>query len=151
LKYEDFFTKPNETQNIINKFIPQLQKKFNFSEYHLHTKPNEDSLFALKSVRPIGSSSIGLWKNHLPRMKQQLLTYPNLSESLIAFGYEKDKRWEGLLENVEPIKFETLKKEHIPERKAAFYLAYANMLLEKVRLNPDKVLLPFKTIKKLLK
>lgn len=70
LKYEDFVTNPNAVQDQINDFVPQLKKKFNFSEYHLHTKPNEDSLYALKSVRPIGSSSIGLWKNHLPRLKK---------------------------------------------------------------------------------
>lgn len=151
LKYEEFVTNPNEVQKQINDFIPQLVKKHDFSHYHLHTKPNEDSLYALKSVRPISSSSIGLWKSHLPRMKQQHLAYPNLSESLIVFNYEKDKFWLELLEKVEAVTYETFKENHIPERKGAFYLAYTNMLLEKTRLNPDLILMPIKGIKKLLK
>ncbi len=82
--------------------LPFLKKKADFSQYHELAKPSKKSLNALREVRPISSSSIGNWRNHLPRIAGQLQQYGSITDDLIFYGYEKNSEWEQVLEGIEP-------------------------------------------------
>ena len=71
-----------------------------------------DSLQALGSLRPIDRSSMGVWRQHLPRVAGQLRIHGSISDDLIRYGYEPNRDWEVLLEGIEP----DLKASHQPER-----------------------------------
>jgi|SRR5690625_3996652 len=148
IKYEEFTTQPNNVQQVINERFDFLDQKNNFDEYHLYAQPSKASLNALKSVRPIGAKGIGNWKNHLPRIKQQIKLHGDISESLINFKYEKSTDWLQLLKGIDVIDFQT-KTEEFFENKSLFskrksgYLATLKILIEKTGLEANKVLKPF--------
>jgi len=112
IKYEDFVTDPNKVQTIIMAQFPWLEKRHDFSDFHLHAKVSEDSSKALKGVRPITPSSIGLWKQHLGRIKAQTYLHGTITPELIECGYEGSNDWESVLENVTP----DFSKSRYPER-----------------------------------
>jgi hypothetical protein len=102
LRYEDLASDPNGVQAKISAFLPFIEEKHKFSEYHQTANPSSDSRLALGSVRPVSSKSIGNWRNHKARIVGQLLEHGSISDDLIKYGYEKDKEWEKELEGVEP-------------------------------------------------
>lgn len=102
IRYEDLVIKPDQVQADLMARFPFLKKKANFSDYHVLAKPSERSLKALREVRPVSSSSIGNWRNHLPRIAGQIQLHGSINDDLIFYGYEKDSDWEKLLENIEP-------------------------------------------------
>jgi len=111
IRYEDFVVNPNKVQQeIINKF-PWLEKIHNFSDYHLHAKVSESSQQALKGVRPIAPTSVGLWKNNLGRIKAQQQLHGSMIKTLIDLNYEKSDDWVNILESVET----DWTKSHYPE------------------------------------
>lgn len=146
IRYEDFTNNPNETQNIISTFLPFLKERHDFSDFHLYAKPVDDSLKALKNLRPIQSSGIGNWKEHLPRIKHQIQKYGSIDDSLSKFGYEINGEWKNKLNTVEVEDFKTYRKT--PNRKQKDYktlmLTYLNIFLERNGINPDKALSPIK-------
>ena len=145
VKYEDLVTSPDKIQLKIEKSIPGLVKVHPFSEYHIHAKPGEKSRDALNKIRPIEPAGIGNWKSHLPRIKQQLEVHGDISESLIKYGYEEDTEWVKELENTERKDYITYTgDDKRRKRKKGELLAVANFLIEKLGLNPDKILNPLK-------
>ncbi|WP_417873708.1 hypothetical protein [Xanthomarina gelatinilytica] len=148
IRYEDFTANPDKIQKQIEQKFPFLKHKHKFSEYHLYAKPDDDTLKALKKLRPIESKGIGTWKKHLPRIKQQLIKHGDISESLIQFGYEENAEWEKILENISEQEFESYKDESI-ERKTSnkgVLVTLFNFWCEKLHLNPDKILKPIRNI-----
>lgn len=99
--YEDFVKNPDEVQRQIEAKIPCLKTTHLFSEYHLHANPSEESKKALKEFRPIDAKGIGNWKQHLPRIKQQIQLHGDITPSLIDLGYEPNDHWLAQLETVE--------------------------------------------------
>lgn len=150
LKYEDFTKAPDKTQEYLEQRLPFLERKNKFSEYHLHAKPDDYTLRALNSLRPIESKGLGNWKQHKPRIKQQISKHGNLTKSLIYFDYEKDESWLELLENVSIQNFVS----YLPEQqksnlsKKRFFLSVFNFTFEKLSLNPDY---SYKLYKKIFK
>jgi hypothetical protein len=112
LKYEDLVRYPDKIQNYLQIQIPFLQKKYAFSEYHRVAKPSDSSFKALKGLRPIEPVGIGNWKNHLSRVKQQIMIHGPISDELIRFGYETDDEWEKTLLGVKEGSFPTKIGEH---------------------------------------
>lgn len=102
VKYEKFVSDPDKIQELLMKKIPFLQKKMDFSDYHLAASVSESSKEALKSVRPIKPTSVGKWKEHKARIAGQIQLHGSISEDLICFGYEKDEQWMKALEGVKP-------------------------------------------------
>jgi len=102
IKYEDFVTDPDSTQQQIAEQIPFLKQLAPFSEYHNVAKVTDKSMEALRSVRPIKPTSVGRWRKHKARIAGQIQQHGSISEDLIAFGYEKDNRWLNELNDVEP-------------------------------------------------
>ena len=101
IKYELLVSLPDAVQNQIARQIPFLKKTNNFSDFPKDVKISEKSLDALGGVRSVNVHSIGNWKNHLPRVKNQMEKYGNLTDDLVEFGYETDGTWERKLKDVE--------------------------------------------------
>lgn len=159
-KYEDFVTDPDLIQKKIKDRIPFLKETYKFSEYHLHAKPSEDSIKALKSVRPITPAGIGRWKRHLPRVKSQIEIHGDISSDLILHGYESTTAWLKCLEDVQSISFD----QKIPQffrrvdrwrRKKRELIEVFNIFVRRFGLDPVCVKRPFQlffsSLRKILK
>lgn len=99
------------------KHIPFLVKRDSFSCYHETANPPEASLQALKGVRPVSASSIGRWREHLPRVAGQLQIHGSITDDLIEFGYERDATWERRLEGITPDLSNSYHPEHFLEER----------------------------------
>ncbi|MBT8098445.1 MAG: sulfotransferase, partial [Gammaproteobacteria bacterium] len=102
IRYEEFVSEPDKTQEQIVTRFPWLRMRHRFSEYHEHAVVSEKSTLAMNSVRPIAPSSVGVWQKQLGRIKGQQQIHGSLTPDLIACGYESDADWERLLDGVTP-------------------------------------------------
>ena len=102
VRYEDFVTDPDATQQMIMDKFPWLEMTHRFSEYHEYAVVSEKSRTAMHSVRPIAPTSVGVWKKNPGRIKAQQLIHGSLTPELIECGYESSDDWEKVLEDVEP-------------------------------------------------
>jgi hypothetical protein len=116
VRYEDFVRDPDATQCRIATFLPFLARRHCFSEFHQIANPSKGSLRALRGIRQIDTTAIGRWRDHLPRIKQQVLMHGGIGASLVEHGYEPDTSWERLLDAVEPGNFETAVDEQFKLR-----------------------------------
>jgi hypothetical protein len=102
IRYEDLVSSPDEMQDTVMLHMPLLRKRHNFSDFHLVANPSELSLRILRGLRPIAPQSGDGWQRHLPRIKAQIERDGPISDDLIRLGYERDRRWEKLLDGVVP-------------------------------------------------
>jgi hypothetical protein len=117
VKYEDFVTHPDIVQGRLMEAMPFLEMEAPFSRYHEVARPSDASVDALRGVRPIAPTSVGKWRNHLPRVAGQLQLHGSISEDLIELGYERDYAWLELLEGVEPDTSPSHWPEHFTEEE----------------------------------
>ena len=101
VRYEDFVSNPDATQQMIMNHFPWLEKIHAFSEYHEYAEVSEKSKTAMHSVRPIAPTSVGVWKKNLGRIKAQQMIHGSLTPELIECGYEDSAAWEAVLDGVE--------------------------------------------------
>jgi len=100
IKYEDLCQKPNFVQDEISKAIPSLSRKHLFSEFGFESQSvNSDSLLALNGLRPLDSSSIGIWRKSIGRVAYQVQRHGDISTSLIKYKYEDSISWKRTLPN----------------------------------------------------
>ncbi|MDX1491936.1 MAG: sulfotransferase [Pseudohongiellaceae bacterium] len=97
IRYEDLVDQPDACQDLIANKFPFLQKKHPFSQYHKVAAPPENALKAMEGLRPVNSTSLDKWKQHLPRVKEQLQRNPSLTTDLIRRDYESSTEWEEVL------------------------------------------------------
>lgn len=149
ISYEDFTNNPDRVQKYLEKKMPFLKRKNKFSEYHLHAKPDKDTLRALNKLRPIESKGIGNWKKHQSRLKQQITLHGNISDSLIYFNFESNNDWYDSLADIKNQDYVSYLPEHKNNKLAnkIFLMAIFNFTCEKFNLNPDKIYKRFKKIK----
>lgn len=153
IKYEHLVSNPDIVQNDIESKIPFLRAKHRFSEFHKVANPSISSLNALKGLRKIEPKGIGKWKNHLARVKQQITIHGSISNDLIKFHYENDKKWEKILDGIEIINYKSnspelyKRSEIISDRRREFY-AVANIVIWNLGFNPAPL---FKLLKTILK
>ncbi len=104
VRYEDLVKKPDEVQAYLIQRMPFLQQRAAFSRYHEFAKPSKQSLDALRGMRPVASTSVGKWRNHLPRVAGQLKLHGEkaIAKDLIEYGYESDDSWLNELKDVTP-------------------------------------------------
>lgn len=104
VRYEDLVKKPDEVQAYLMQRMPFLQQRAAFSRYHEFAKPSKQSLDALRGMRPVASTSVGKWRNHLPRVAGQLKLHGEkaIAKDLIEYGYESDDSWLNELKDVIP-------------------------------------------------
>ena len=111
VKYEELVKNPDVIQTTIEERISFLEKKRDFSKYHLHAQPAEDSIKALNGLKPITPSSLGQWRNNKNYIKAQVELFGDISDKLIELGYEQDQQWLQELEGV------TVDNSLAPKRK----------------------------------
>lgn len=150
VSYEEFTTKPDKIQLELMKKMGFLRKKTLFSQYHHFSSPNKASLLALKKLRPIESSGIGNWKNHLSRIKQQLEKFGDIDESLIYFNYESDGSWKKIFQGIQEVSFESYKKDFYPNPTKAIKIAKLNIWIENLGINPNIILRPLLKIRSII-
>lgn len=142
-RYEDFVNDPDGIQHYLMTRIPFLEKRHDFSAYHLVAKPSSDSLNALKGVRPIAPVGVGAWKNHLSRVRQQVEIHGAISDEIIAFGYEKDREWEQMLAGVKSGTFRSAKPEFLSvidrlRQKGSGARETVNIFLRRIGVTPGR-------------
>jgi hypothetical protein len=102
IRYEDFVSDPDATQDRIEARFPWLEEIHRFSRYHEFARVSEKSLKAMHSVRPIAPTSVGIWKQNPGRVKAQQEVHGSLTPDLVECGYESSADWERALDGVEP-------------------------------------------------
>ncbi len=102
VRYEELVKDPNKMQKFLAEQIPWLKQKVLFSDYQNISKPSLQSQRAMHGVRRIDTLSVGLWRQHLPRLAGQLLQHGPITKELIKDGYEKDEAWIKELADIEP-------------------------------------------------
>lgn len=94
VKYEDLTRDPDTVQVMLQQKIEFLSEKKRFSRFHEIKTVSIEAQKALKGVRPIDQKSIGVWKSHPDRIKDQISEFGSICDSLMELGYEQDARWE---------------------------------------------------------
>ena len=113
LRYEDLVTDADAVQQKISQRFPFLQQLHLFSEFHQHARPSAASQRAMNGLRAVNQESLDKWRQHLPRIAQQLRDHPTLADDLLRLGYEENQAWLSVLEGVEPVMYPC----RYPERK----------------------------------
>ena len=99
IRFEDLISDPNGVQDYIMSRIPYLVKRKSFSEFHINAEVSDKSSRALNGFRPIDKVNLSKWRNHLPRLSEQVSQYGDITTDVINYGYEKDDRWIKILGN----------------------------------------------------
>jgi hypothetical protein len=116
VRYEDLTREPDKVQERIAAFLPFLKRRHQFSEFHRVAQPHGRAVEALRELRAIEPSGIGVWREHLPRIKQQIELHGPITLSLVQHGYEPDASWERVLHGVEAGDFESAVGEYFDFR-----------------------------------
>lgn len=105
IRYEDLVADPDSAQQAITDRFGFLQQLHRFSDFEKFAKPSDSASKAMNGLRPISQQRIEGWKNHLPRIKQQLQLRPELAQDLLRLRYEQDNSWQQQLASVEATAF----------------------------------------------
>ena len=90
--YEDLVNNPNENQMFLETQMPDFDFHSNFTDFY-KKEPPEKLSHQLNGIRPPNTDTIGRWKKHPERIKQQFEECPELFNMLIELGYEDNKEW----------------------------------------------------------
>lgn len=102
VRYESLVRGPDQLQQALARQLPFLAVTSLFSRFHEVAQPSGQSVTAMRSVRPISDSSVGKWRENLPRLAGQIELHGPITQELIELGYESDETWLQLLDNVKP-------------------------------------------------
>lgn len=144
VRYEDFVSNPDATQERLALLLPFLECHERFSRYHKVAAPDAISQEALNGIRPIRPKSVGRWTDHLPRVAGQIYLHGPITPDLIEYGYESDASWLEQLKGVEPDFCESHWPEYFTEedlrgRKNRKYQEALKALLRRSGLPPSKI------------
>lgn len=95
---------PDEVQDRLSAAMPFLARLRPFSNFVAFAREEEGGWLHDMDLelRPVAPDRVGNWRQHLPRVKGQLAIHGEVSDDLIALGFERTKEWLSLLEGVEP-------------------------------------------------
>ena len=103
VRYDALARDPDGVQRALGAAMPFLNIVRPFSRFHDVAALQDDQWrAAMGSIRSVSPESLGSWRRHLPRLKAQLLRHGDISDTLMALGFEKDRAWLELLDGVEP-------------------------------------------------
>ena len=88
VRYEELVRYPDTTQRELARRMPFLRFKAPFSQYHHTSRPSQQSLEAMRSLRPVDGSSVGTWRREKARLAGQMRVHGDLSAELIALVAE---------------------------------------------------------------
>ena len=117
--YEDLVKGPDAVQDRILRRMSFLTKQSSFSQFHQKARPSRKSEKALGGVRPLSSESVGVWRQHKPRLAAQIELHGSIAQDLIELGYETDDSWIAELKHIAPNNFASKKAEHLSKWKYA--------------------------------
>jgi len=100
LRYEELVRCPDKTQNQLLAAFPWLEKKESFANYHRTASASKESLVAMNGLRQVSTDRVDSWRKHLPRIKEELVRYPEMLNDLIECGYEPDASWADVLRDI---------------------------------------------------
>ena len=100
VKYEELVRSPNAVQENIEAQFSFLNRRHDFSEFHLHARSSAKAQISLKGLRPISADSLDSWQAHLPRIKFQVERYPELTQTIKDYSYEPDDSWLEMLDDI---------------------------------------------------
>lgn len=98
--YEELVLNPAKVQKQISAFLPFLEQKSSFTDFHLNASPSQQAEEALGGTRPINSNSVNNWLKHKPRVIAQIERYGSIDFDLQEFGYEKNSDWRHVLDGI---------------------------------------------------
>ena len=102
VRYEDLVVKPDSVQQQIAQQFGFLTQTCAFSRFPEGAEVHEHARGSLNGLRSVDRASLTKWRQHLPRIKGELIRHPNLTDWLVRMGYEADASWESELADVEP-------------------------------------------------
>jgi hypothetical protein len=113
--YSELAADPDRVQERLAFDMPFLRTVRLFSRFQ-DCAGEEDGAWLNRmhmKLRPVTSDSVGQWRNHLSRLKGQLLVHGDISDDLITMGFEQDKSWLDLLAGVRPDLSPSATIEHV--------------------------------------
>ena len=102
VRYEDLLAEPQAVQAAIEARIPFLERRRDFERYPEGADVPDKASTSLGGARKIDPSRAAAWREHLPRIKDQLDKHPAVAGKLIELGYEPDDSWQACLAGVTP-------------------------------------------------
>ncbi len=102
IRYEDFVSDPDGTQDLIAQKFPWLEKKHKFSEYHEYAEISEKSVTAMHSIRPIAPTSVEHGQNFLAASRASRCSMARLRRTSWNVAMRHSADWEKVLDDVEP-------------------------------------------------
>ena len=103
LRYEDLVTDPDAVQSGIMAQYAFLRRRYLFTQYHLHAQASDAAERAMNGLRQVNRESLSKWRQHLPRIAEQYRRHPALADDLVRLGYEPDRSWLAVLDDVASI------------------------------------------------
>ncbi len=101
LKYEDVVRRPSETRDRMKRWLaPHVVFNGRAAEELPEGSISPEARLAMGGVRPIDVASVGVWRSHLPRIKQQLDSFSGFGRLIEELGYEADCKWQKELDSV---------------------------------------------------
>ena len=101
VRYDELVRDPDRVQQRLAAAMPFLKILRPFSRFHeAAALEHEQWRVAMRSIRPPSPEALGSWRQQLPRLKAQLAAHGDSSEELIALGFERDRKWLSLLDDV---------------------------------------------------
>jgi hypothetical protein len=118
VSYERLVKRPDDVQRELMAAMPFLRAVSPFSGFSERAGElaNRRDLYwaeAMHSIRPPSPESIGRWRDHLPRVKGQMIRHGDIARDLIALGLERDTSWLALLDGIAA----DLTPSHLPEKE----------------------------------
>lgn len=113
IRFEDLVSYADIIQQVIQSRFPFLHQKYPFSQFAQYARPSESAIKAMNGLRAPDQSSLTHWRAHLPRVKAQLLRFPQMQEDLEYRNYERDASWQTMLAAVAPVESTARHSEHI--------------------------------------
>ena len=102
VRYESLAANPDQVQESLMAKMDFLKQKIPFSEFHTTSTPSDQSLRAMRGVRPVSSENVSSWRKHKPRLAAQIELHGDISDGLINLGYETDRKWLDELVGITP-------------------------------------------------
>ncbi len=102
VRYEDLLQEPEAVQGRLEAQFPFLDRRRDFARYPEGADVPDKAGISLGGARGLDPSRMAAWRDHLPRIRDQLDKHPEVAQKLVELGYEPDNAWRGCLEGVSP-------------------------------------------------
>jgi hypothetical protein len=126
VRYEDLVRDPDAVQDRIEEYFGFLERQRDFSRFHEDWRGDEDAVVAMNGVRPPDPASIGRWREDKARVARQIALHGDITDALVARGYEADGAWVQQLPDAEPVA-----ESYLPDRLSP--LSWLDQRLRRLR------------------